>query len=205
MDNKDFSEVLNNSKDLTLGQIFKLISRIRYRVLAMFIVTFITITGSAYMAGQASVKQETAVMLQSPFSMRIELEGSQHDFENLTLIEDPMLISPSGETTMLSLRQVKSAFDIVPVGQVVARINKEHVPVLWKWLFAKLSINSAYAQPAEMVFEWNGHERDFKFKEKHISNNLMHRYYTDGCILEYKVDNNRRSIPESFRWIKKTH
>jgi hypothetical protein len=119
-------------------------------------------------------------------------------------MEDPMLPSPSSDTMMLSLRQVQSAFDIVQVGQVVATVNKESALPIWKWLFSSINVKNAYAQ-AEMVFEWNGHEKDFKFKEKHKDNNTVHRYYADGCILEYKMDKNRRSIPESFRWIKRTH
>lgn len=204
MDDKDFSEVLNNTQDLTLGQIFKLIFKIRFKVLMMFIATFVAITGSAYMAGQASIKQETAVMLHTPFSMRINLGDNQYDFDNLTLIEDPMVPSPTNETIMLSLRQIKSSFDIIPIGQVVAVIDRDHVPSIWKWLFSSVSIKNAYAQP-EMVFDWNGHHEDYRFKEKHIDDHIIHRYYTDDCILGYKVDNNRRSIPESFHWVKRTH
>jgi hypothetical protein len=203
MENDQFSEILNNSKDLTLGQIFKLITKIKYRVMIMVITTFLAITGSAYMAGQASVKQEAAVMLQSPFSMRIVIDNNAHDFNNLTLIEDPTLPNPTSDSMMLSLRQIKSSFDIIPVGQVVARMNKEDINPIWKFLFSKLIIQEAYAQ--EMIFDWNGHQKDFKFKEQHIDNNTMRRYYSDGCVLEYKVDRNRRSIPESFKWIKKTH
>ena len=115
-----------------------------------------------------------------------------------------MVPSPTNETMMLSLRQIKSSFDIIPIGQVVAVIDRDHVPSIWKWLFSSVSIKSAYAQP-EMVFDWNGHHEDYRFKEKHIDDHTIHRYYTDDCILGYKVDNNRRSIPESFHWVKRTH
>jgi len=204
MDDNDFSEIMNNTKNLTLRQIFRLMTNITYKSILVFIATFLTITGSAYVAGQASIKQEAAVMLQSPFSMRITLDSEIHDFNNLTLIEDPMLLSTSSDTMMLSLKQIQSAFDIVQVGQIVARVNREDALPIWKWLFSSIDVKSAYAQ-AEKIFKWNGHKNDFKFKEKHKSNSTINRYYTDECILEYKVDNNRRSIPESFRWIKRTH
>ena len=86
MDEKDFSELLNNTRDLTIGQIFKLILRIKYRVLVMFLAAFMAIASSIYMAGQSSIKQETAVMLQSPFSMRIQINDQNYDFSHLTLI-----------------------------------------------------------------------------------------------------------------------
>jgi len=204
MDEKIFSEFLNNIKDLTLIQIFKTIIRLKYKVLTMFVVGFLAITGSAFMAGQANVKQDAAVMLQSPFSMRISLDEGIYDFNKLTLIEDPMMPSPTSETMMLSLRQVKSAFDIVPIGQVVARINKEKVSFVWKWLFSSLKVKEAFAKP-EMIFNWNGHGKDYVFKEIYVEDYIIHRYYSDECILEYKLDSNRRSIPVSFRWIKDTH
>jgi len=204
MSDDNFSEVLNNTKDLTLGQIFKLITKIKYRVMIMFVAIFMTVTGSAYVAGQASVKEDTAVMLHSPFSMRIALNNNTHDFENLTLIEDPVLPNPSSDTMMLSLRQIQSAFDIVQVGQVVARVEKDSALPIWDWLFSSIDVKNAYAKP-KMSFNWNGHENDYKFKEKYIDKHTIHRYYSDGCVLEYKIDDNRRSIPSSFKWIKVTH
>lgn len=204
MEGQDFSEILNNTKDLTLGQIFKLIMKIKYKVILVFVATFLTITGSAYVAGQASVKQEAAVMLESPFSMRIALDNNSHDFNNLTLMEDPMLPSPSPDKMALSLRQIQSAFDIVKVGQVVATINREDALPIWKWLFSSINIEEAHAQ-TKMIFNWSGHEKDYNFKEYYKDDYTVHRYYADECILEYKVDKNRRSIPESFRWVKNTH
>jgi hypothetical protein len=62
MDDNDFSEILNNSKDLTIRQIFRLMTNITYKSMIMFIATFLAITGSAYIAGQASIQQEAAVM-----------------------------------------------------------------------------------------------------------------------------------------------
>ena len=203
MEERDFSDFLNNTKDLTIGQIFKLISNLKYKVLLMFFATFIAVTGSAYVAGKAAATQETAVMLQAPFSMRINIENKNYDFKHLTLVEDPMLPKLEEDTIMLSLREVQSAFDIVPRGQIVAKVHKDHVPAIWKWLFSSIEIPKAHAK--EAVFDWNGHGKDMRYKEKHEDDHLVHRYYTDECILEYMMDSNRRSIPSSFRWIKKTH
>ena len=81
MNDDNFNDVLNNSKDLTIGQIFKLITKIKYRTMMLFISIFLSITGSAYFAGQANTKQETAVMLHSPFSMRLIIDDNKHDLE----------------------------------------------------------------------------------------------------------------------------
>lgn len=207
MNERRFSELLNNTRDLTIGQIFRLLTRVKYKIIIMFVTTFLTITGSAYMAGQSSIERNAAVMLQTPFSMRLNINGQQHDFERLTLLEDPMLPSPSEGTVMLSLREIQSAFDIVPLGRVVATMNRNEIPVPWRWLFASITISEAYAYDTKLrlKFDWNGHEHDYKYKESHVDDDDIHRHYGDGCILGYKVDKSRRSIPKSFRWIEKTH
>lgn len=204
MNNNDFSEILNNSKDLTIGQIFKLITKITYKSMVLFVTVFLTITGSAYFAGQANVKQETAVMLYSPFSMRIIIDGNNRDFENLTLVEDPTLPRSNNKTVVFSLRQIQSAFDTIQIGQVIAQFDDEQEFPVWEWIFSSVDINTAYAQPNNN-FKWSGHEKDFKFREKQKNSDTIHRYYSDGCILEYRLDKNNRSIPKSFHWIKNIH
>ena len=205
MKKKDFSEILNNSNSLTIGQIIKLVLKIKYRVLIGFIIAFLAITGSAYVAGQAIVKQEAAVMLRSPFSMRItDINGNIHDFEKLTLIEDPTLLSTNADKITMSLKQIKSDFDIIQVGLIIAKASKENVPFIWEWLFSSISPKSAHAR-TEKIFSWNGHNGDYSFKEQHQNEHTIYRYYLDDCVLEYKINKNRRSIPASFRWVKKTH
>lgn len=203
MESEKLEQLVLNSKDLTILQIFKILINLKYKTIALFVTTFLSITGGAYMAGQSNAKQEAAVLLQSPFSMRIDLDGQKHDLENLTLLEDPTLTSPSPDTMMLSLRQIRSSFDIIPLGQVLAQTNA-HKKSLWDWVFADTSIiTSAYAK--DRVFSWNSHEQDFKFKEKHVSSTTIHRYYSDGCVLQYNLDKNKRAIPSSFVWITRTH
>lgn len=203
MEEENFSEILNGTKDLTIGQIFRLFTKIKYKTALLFISIFLTITGSAFVAGQSSIEQKAAVMLNSPFSMKITVNNKDYILDKLTLIEDPAFPDLGDDHIMLSLRQIVSAFDIIQVGQVMAVTHKQKPLPVWEWIFSEYS-NNAYAQP-KIIFNWDGHERDFSFKEEYKDNNTIHRFYSDGCILEYKVDNNRRSIPESFRWIRKTH
>ena len=205
MDKKDFSDILNDMKGLTLGQIFRLITRLKYTT-ALMILTFVcSLLGGAFVAGKYSQQKETAVMLESPFSMRIEIEDKKYDFENLTLMRDPGMPTLSDDTVVLSLREIKSAFDVVPVGKVIARVEENKVSGIWKLIISQHSfINKAHAQGV-VDFDWRGHEKDYKFKERFVSQTTVHRYYSDGCILAYEVDQNRRSVPGSFRWVEQTH
>ena len=208
MNDKDFTEILNNSKDLTIGQIFKLARGLKYKTIILFVATFLAITGSAFVSGQVSMKREAAVMMNSPFSMRIIIDDNERDFENLTLIKDPALSSPAKGTILLSMREIQSVFDIVPIGQIVAKIDDDSIPLVWQILFTRVDadiVGHAHAQPMQPGFDWNGHAADYSFNERHVSKNIIHRHYSDGCILEYHVDKSRRSIPNSFRWMQKTH
>jgi len=206
MDKQDFSDIMNDMKGLTLGQIFRLIAKLKYKTVAMILAFTIATLGSAFVAGKYSQQRDTAVMLESPFSMRIRINKKTYDFDNLTLMIDPTMPNFEDDKIALSLREIKSAFDVLQVGQVIARVEENKLTGIWRLIISAhdLMLNEAHAQSIT-VFQWNGHNQDFKFKEQFVSQNTVNRYYSDGCILEYQVDENRRSIPSSFRWVKVTH
>jgi hypothetical protein len=193
-------------EEMTLGQIFKSIAKLRYKTIASVIAAFVAVFSASFALGRYSYQQSSAVLLESPFAMRITLDNQQHDFNSLTLIRDPSLPTMSEDKITLSLREVKSAFDVAQVGIVVAKVEKSELSNVWSIFSLNLMpsvSNIAYAQPAG--FNWHGHDQDFNFTEKFIDQNTVNRNYVDGCILEYKVDDNRRSVPDSFKWIKSKH
>lgn len=203
---EDFAGVLNNIKGLTLGQVFQIIKKIKYTTAVMLFAMFSSCVSGAFVAGQYAAQKDTAVMLESPFAMRLQLGDEQHDFNNLTLIKDPMMPTISSDKVVLSLREIKNEFDIIPLGKVVATVEEKDLSLLWEVILSSNPlINEAYAQSAYPVFNWNGHQGDYKFKEEFVESHLVYRYYSDGCILSYEVDENRRSIPETFRWVERTH
>lgn len=192
--------------EMTLKQIFQSIGKLRYKTIAAVVTAFIAIVSASFAIGRYSYQRDTAVMLESPFAMRITLENQQHDFNSLTLIRDPSLPTVSEDKITLSLREIKSAFDIIQVGIVVAKLEKSELGNVWSVFSVNMipSITStAYAQPTN--FNWYGHEKDTDFTEKFIDPETINRKYSDGCILEYKVDGSRRSVPNSFKWIKVNH
>jgi hypothetical protein len=206
VDKENFANVTNHIDDLTLGQIIRLISKLKYRTVTMILFFIISVLGGTFAAGQYTQQKDTAVMLESPFSMRIDIEGQAYDFNNLTLVRDPSTPSVTEDTVVLSLREIKTAFDIIPVGKVIARVEQDKISGIWKLIISQdiVLVNEVQAQEIP-VFNWYGHENDYKFKEKFVADNTVYRYYSDGCILAYEVDSNRRSIPGSFRWIENVH
>lgn len=193
--------------EMTLKQIFQSIGKLKYKTIAAVVTLFIAIVSASFAIGRYTYQKDTAVKLETPFAMRIIVDDKQHDFDSLTLIRDPSLPTVSEDKLTLSLREIKSAFDIVQVGIVVARIEKSELGNVWSIFSINMlpSVTStAYAQPT--AFNWYDHEKDMDFTEKFVDPETVNRKYNrDGCILEYKVDGSRRSVPSSFKWIKANH
>ncbi len=202
MKDNNFEEVINNIDNLTLGQVFKLIKKIKYRVLFSFITFLITILGGTFAAGRYTQGKSTAILLQSPFAMRIELANKTYDFSNLIVVEDPTDPFVEEGKTALSLREIRDEFDIIPIGKIIAKISSEKAP--WSYIIKSEMIEKGYGFTAA-EFNWNGHKNDYNFKEVFVSKTTIYRTYSDGCILAYDVDEGRKSMPSSFRWIKTNH
>ena len=205
MSKKDFAEILNDMEGLTIGQIFRLIAKLKYSTAAILISFVFAFFGTAFAIGKYMQEKETAVMLESPFSMRIEIAEKKYDFSNLTLTKDPSMPPPEEGKVILSLREIQSAFDIIPVGLVVAKVDPNKAKSVWQVIISQADVsNKAYAD-TPINFDWRGHENDYNFTERFIDPSTIQRTYSDGCILEYDVDKGRRSVHSSFRWVKTTH
>lgn len=203
MDKKDFADVLNNMKDLTLVQIIQIFKKLKYKTIMAVILFFVSLAGGSFVAGKYSHQQDTAVMLDRPFAMRIELDDAQHDFSKLVLIKDPASVSTKKNQMILSLRVIHSPFDTYQVGKIVATMEENKLSGIWKIILSS-SASIAYAQ--DPIFNWNGHAQDDNYKVK-LHKDKIRYYYSDGCILECRVSNDkaRRVIPSSCKWIERTH
>jgi len=193
---------LNETTNITLGQAFILIKKLKFKTIAALITMLVSVFGLFFTIGRYSHSKETAVLLEVPFSMRIETGDDIYTFDNLTLVKDPTL-PIIDKKVVLSLREIQSEFDIVPIGSIVAAVEDSKLTGIWGVLFSYSPqlINEAQAGD----FNWNGHQSDFNFKEEFINKQTVYRTYQDGCILAYDVDNNRKSAHGTFRWIKRAH
>lgn len=197
----NISETLNNLNGLTLGHALKIVKRLKISALISIISIIASLMTGAYLFGRSRQQKQTAVMLQKPFSMRLEVEGKQVDYQKLILLKDPMLVSASKDTVIYSLREIKDEFDITPVGKIVATVEKTELS--WPWSMFAISITKQAM--ASDGFNWNGHKEDLNYTEEFIDQETIHRTYGDGCVLEYKVNTDRKSLRPSFKWIKSVH
>ncbi len=199
MINKEFANIMNNAKDLTIGQVFKIITHLKFKTVAAVVAFFVAIVSGSFVIGRYSYQEKTALTLDSPFGMRLLISEKQYEFKNLILMEDP--INLADNSVILTIREIQNAFDIVPIGKIVARKEKIELP----GVFGLFNFKSIGVAKASEEFNWNGHENDMNFKEVFIDSNTINRYYEDGCILEYKVCEDRKSNKGSFRWIQQNH
>jgi len=206
MDDKSFSEIINNSKDITFSQVLKIIGAIKWKIILSFVAVTISVLAGAFAAGGYYSQEDMAVMLKSPFAMRIETKNYTHEFKNLVMIKDPLTSDLTDGKIILSLREVQNEFDIVPVGKVVAKVKRQKISDIWNLILAGEFelVKSAYAD-AEMVFNWNGHTGDYLYAEEFVQSHVVHRFYDDGCKLQYAVGKDRKSIRNSFVWLIVTH
>ena len=205
MNKKDIvAETINDLDGLTISHLFQLIRKIKFSALLSIFALFSSIIGGAYALGKNSQQKDTAVSLQSPFAMSYKSQNATFTASRLILIKDPTAIAPDSNSVVLSLRQVVDEFTVVEVGKIIAKVGQEKLS--WPWSLFAINLTSGIAHAASPVnFSWNGHQGDYNFTEKFVNEDTVNRLYSDGCMLEYKVDAERRSIPESFKWIKNVH
>jgi len=197
------AEIINDLDGLTLGHLFQIARKVKVSALISIFAILSSLFGGVYALGRNTQEKHTAVMLDAPFGMALNLDSKQVRLDNLVLIKDPMASSLLyKDVELFSLRQIVSDFDIVQLGTVAAKVNKQSIS--WPWSMFAGELSSGVAHAADN-FSWNGHAGDFNYTEKFIDEDTVHRFYSDGCVLGYKVDDNRRSIPSSFRWIKSVH
>jgi hypothetical protein len=149
-----------------------------------------------FKAGQIYQISEIAIPLSSPFDMALKFDEKEINLEKIYFVKCPNF-PDSKETIALELRRIIKSAETEKVGTAI--VLRE---VVQKFSISQAInfISTAYAQNN---FNWEGHEKKYNFKEKYMKSDTIRRTYTDGWILEYKVDKSGRSIPSSFRWIKR--
>ena len=188
--------------DLTLGHLWSVIRKLKISAIVGVLTFLGSVAGTAFALGRITQEHRTAMNLQTPFSMRLKLEAGNQDFEHLILIKDPTSTPPSPDTEVLTVREIRNEFDVVPIGVVIAQTDHTQVSWPWSWLAQVTSLSKAWAAEG---FDWHGHRNDYNYTEKFVDADTVNRTYTDGCVLEYKVTKSRSSNPSSFRWIKNVH
>lgn len=215
---KELIDLVNEYEKISLMQLFSIVTKIKITALLSIVTLFFGYSLILYQFSAKMQINKIGISLKKPFNMVIEelkvgdleldkkvdqrLDSAQ--FKEIVL-KDIHLVSENDRTGLdddevrLRVRKINRAAikDTKDIGKILAKKSDEvTIP-----LFNRINLmDSAHAQSN---FRWYGHEDNFDFYEEQIDKYTIRRYYSDCWILEYKIDHQRRSIPNSFVWIKK--
>ena len=205
---------IENLDKITFIELIKILGSIKARVLWGMVIGIFSYTSLVYFIATKIQTEKTAIALGDSFDISIQENEIQKCAEfsnqekitckNLFLLEN---ISPNGTNSLhFQIRKIKDGdpLDIYPIGTVKA--NKSE-PAKFPFISTSLNIDQIdqpeSEQDSQPNFNWYGHDDNSEFHEKYIDQHTIQRYYEDGWILEYKVDQDERSIASTFKWIKK--
>ena len=195
---------MEDLEDLTFGHLLRTLKRLKVSALVSIITLTITVLSGSFVAGRLSQSKQTAVSLQTPFALRLTKDGTSLDYKRLLLLKDPTQVPPTADTEVLVLREVLDEFDVVPIGIVVAQVPHTETtwPLSWFAGIEEPLMNTAWADAG---FDLGPHKGDFNYTERFVDAETINRTYSDGCVLEYRVNRSRRSDQSSFKWVKNVH
>lgn len=201
---------LDNLDKITFSELLRVASYVKVKTLWAIALGFISYTSAVSFVAMGIQESKTAIALHDAFDISIKKDAVR----NCTKLSNPedllckkiyMAEKPSPSDTgklHLELRIIDEKSSMTSqVGTVLAKKRVER-----KVPFFPVALNMSQpvlAQGKKENFNWLGHKNNFEFYEKYINKNTIRRYYKDGWILEYRVDQNKRSIPSSFTWIRK--
>jgi hypothetical protein len=196
---------INDPREITLSQLINSFSRIKISALLSITGFFLAYSFAVFQLGCWLQNQGTAIALNRPFDMYLNLgqddvreltKSSRLELKNMILLQGEY-IPAQEDRFLLRLRRIVD-YDTIAVGKIIAQKGKiidiPHIGHDW------FAMQGAYAQ---QKFKWYGHEKNYQFREEFIDSHTIRRYYDDGWILEYKIDEQGRSIPSTFRWIQR--
>lgn len=219
--NDDFKERYGrNFEDITFSDLLKILKNLKLKVIWSILISLFSCSSLIFFLGMKSEASRTAIYLSDFFDIYIEKDEIKKCIEpsgnpglnckDLYLIKNP-IGSIKTEKRHLEIRnfdRVSSMTEIV--GAVLTKkhagtvISTKNADKYRSFLPNTINISQpAIAQTRQGSFNWYGHKHNYDFREEYIDENTIRRYYSDGWILEYEVNRNRRSILSTFRWIRR--
>ncbi|WP_019507843.1 hypothetical protein [Pleurocapsa sp. PCC 7319] len=194
-------------REITFSQLINSFSRIKINALLYLTGIFLAYSVALFQLGCLLQKQTTAITLRKPFEMYLNLDRDSldelRDNSSLELTKvyllkgEPEFLHDPEDRALLEVRRINNNYSTVPLGNIIAQRGKIlDMPKIPRFF----SLSAAYAQ---QDFEWYGHENNYQFREEFIDRHTIRRYYDDGWVLEYKIDEQGRSIQSTFKWIKR--
>ena len=186
----------------TLGEMWQRLAKVRIRHVITALAVFASYTIFMHDVGVRDQAHETAVTLQSPFDMRIKSLEAKSDGVVLEKVFF-MVADVSPEPGKVDLLFKKNDPDTrIPevIGSATAQAEDGPAAYWSAWIREDLLSLVVWAQDR---FDWSNHERRTDFYERVVRPGVVQRYYRDGWILEYRVNEQGNTEANSLKWVRR--
>lgn len=212
---KNNGEFGRNFEDISFDDLIEIFKNMKVRVIWSIVTLLLTCSSAILLIGMKIEASKTAIELGEYFDIFIKDDEIQKCIRissnpglkcnNLALLKNN-IGEQEPEKRYFEIRVLDPQTSLTDtVGSVLTKKNSG------KLLSNKNAILSSFidiSQPAiaqanQLSFNWHGRKHDFEFREKYVDKNTIRRYYSDGWVLEYKVDQDGHSILSTFKWIRR--
>lgn len=209
------TECIEGIGRITIMDLWNVLRRLSLKAIGAFFVTFVAYTSAVYTYGYNVARKDSAITLFTPFNIRMSVtekdmkrnENGVLDctVDNLSIIKPGYV--PKKEHSRFIIFREYAPTQNSQVGEI-ACIGVENKPSLYDsirdTLFSlsdRILTDTAFAQQ----FSLGVHLNDVHYTQSFVAADTIRRTYSDGCVLQYKVDRNGNSILQSYVWIVYKH
>lgn len=169
--------------------------------------TIIAYSTFLYNLGTKEEASQIAISLESPFDLSVTPREDNTTTQSLNNVffRPPYDYPKQEDRVTLQLIQVNDKAETNPIGS--AKVQKPQLttnPIL-AFLSSTLDVLKniiSLTAIAQEAFDWRGHQQHRDFYEKYHAPQVIWRYYSDGSILEYRVDDHEVMVSSTLRWVK---
>ena len=204
---RESSDIVNDLRSRSLADLLRAIAQIKVSVLLSAVGLFLTYTVFLHDLGASQQQNETAVSMDHHFDLNLPL--SEHVDKPIAL-KDVYFRLPedtAGDIDLYLMEPVDGNFP-QPVGlaKLKGQATDPRHNVMWS-PYIKDGLNGLISliapARAEEPFDWAGHENRRDFYERVSPSHVVQRYYSDGWVLEYRVDEKGFGLPNTLRWVQR--
>lgn len=200
-------------ENVTVGDILGLLRRLTLKTIVVLLGMIAAYTSTFFVFGHYVAMKDSGITLNNPFDMRISVTKEDKNKEDngtinytldkLILVESPFTKSETKKCYTI-FREFEPLDDRI-VGQVECLVGESSVYDDAKNMLFGLSHaipgDTAFAQS----FSLGAHLNDNNYTQSFVAADTIRRKYNDGCVLQFKIDENGIAIAESYVWIVYKH
>jgi hypothetical protein len=215
MSKKSLPSPLEDLGKITIGDLLSMLKSLSMKAIVSLVGIIVAYTSIIFGIGSYVVMKSSGIALSHPFDMRISVRENDMDRNESGRINYKLtgliLSEPPWDNVTQKHKKCYVVFrdfgdlKIEKIGQIECLVEKSSILDIVKKGISIISptglVNTAFAQN----FSLGVHQNDNNYTQSFVDQNTIRRTYSDGCVLQFKIDANGVAIIESFVWIVNRH